>query len=118
MLGAGLAAGKRQAAAGARSRPWRTPPPRGSESTHPGRVSAVRNVTTPSGSGLGFGKPTVREAQLPGGRRTVQEANAGAPKGDGKPGQQAAPFAVVSENRPDTGGCLARKGADVDRVSL
>lgn len=33
------------------------------------------------------GQPTVREAQLPGGRRTVQEANAGAPKGDGIPGQ-------------------------------
>jgi hypothetical protein len=26
--------------------------------------------------------------------------------------------AVVSDNRPDTGWCLARKGADVDRVSL
>jgi hypothetical protein len=70
-----------------RSPPWRTPPPRGSESTHPGRVSAVRNVTTPSGSGRRSGKPTVREARLPGGRRTVQEANAGMPKGNGKPGQ-------------------------------
>ena len=70
-----------------RSQPRRTPPPRGTESTHPGRVSAVRNVTTPSGSGSWPGKPTVREAQLPGGRRTVQEANAGAPKGNGNPGQ-------------------------------
>ncbi len=70
-----------------RSQPRRTPPPRGSESTQPGRVSTVWNVTTPSGSGQRSGQPTVREAQLPGGRRTVQEANAGAPKGDGKPGQ-------------------------------
>jgi hypothetical protein len=70
-----------------RSQPRRTPPPRGSESTQPGRVSAVWNVTTPSGSGRWSGQPTVREAQLPGGRRTVQEANAGASKGDGKPRQ-------------------------------
>ena len=101
-----------------RSQPRRTPPPRGLESTHPGLVSTVWNVTTPSGSGFWSGQPTVREAQLPGGRRTVQEANAGAPKGDGKPGQQAASPAVVPDNRPDTGFCLARKGADVDRVNL
>jgi len=63
-----------------------TPPPRGAGSAHPGRVSAVRNVTTPSGSGQRPGKPTVRKAPFPGGRRTVQEASAGAPKGDGKPG--------------------------------
>lgn len=69
-----------------RSQPRRTPPPRGTESAHPGRVSTMRNVTTPSGSGTCPGKPTVREDQLPGGRRTVQEANAGTPKGDGKPG--------------------------------
>jgi hypothetical protein len=31
----------------------RTPLPRGTESTLPGRVSAVRNVTTPSRSGHG-----------------------------------------------------------------
>jgi hypothetical protein len=71
-----------------RSQSRRTPPPRGSESTHPGRISTVRNVTTSPGSGFWPGKPTAREAQLPGGRRTVQEANAGTPKGDGKPGQQ------------------------------
>jgi hypothetical protein len=54
-----------------RSQPWRTPPPRGAESAHPGRISTMRNVKTPSGSGTCPGKPTVREAQLPGGRRTV-----------------------------------------------
>ena len=62
-----------------------TPSPRGTESTLPGRVSAVRNVTIPSGSGREPGQPTVREAQLPGGRRMVQQANAGRPKGDRKP---------------------------------
>jgi len=36
---------------------------------------------------LRSGRPTVREAQLPGGRRTVQQAKAGTPKGDGKPRQ-------------------------------
>jgi len=85
-LGAGLAAGKRQAAAGDKEPAAGTPPPRGAGSAHPGWVSAVRNVITPSGSGHQPGKPTVREARLPGGRRMVQEANAGAPKGDGKPG--------------------------------
>jgi hypothetical protein len=64
-----------------------TPPPRGAGSAHPGWVSAVRNVTIPSGSGLVPGKLTAREASFPGGRRTVQEANAGVPKGSGKPGQ-------------------------------
>jgi len=99
--------------------PWRTPPPRGLESTHPGLVSTVWNVTTPSGSGQWSGQPTVREAQLPGGRRTIQEANAGASKGDGKPGQHDRVLrAVVPDNRPDTGFCLTRKGADVDRVNL
>jgi hypothetical protein len=101
-----------------RSQSRRTPPPRGAESAHPGRISTVRNVTTPSGSGRWPGKPTVREAQLPGGSRTIQEANAGASKGDGKRDSKAAPFVVIPHNRPDTGVCLARKGADVDRVSL
>ena len=42
------------------------------------------NVETPSGSGHEgvAGKPTVRKAELSGGSRMAQEANAGAPKGD------------------------------------
>jgi hypothetical protein len=40
--------------------------PRGIGDALPGRSSCVRNVVTPSGSGLWPGKPTVREAQLPG----------------------------------------------------
>lgn len=95
-----------------------TPSPRGTESTLAGRVSAVWNVTIPSGSGRELGKPTVREAQLPGGRRMVQQAKAGRPKGDRKPTRRwLLPLVAVSDNCPDTGICLARKGADVDQVS-
>jgi hypothetical protein len=39
-------------------------------------------------------------------------------KATGNRDSAAASSAVVSDNRPDTGVCLARKGADVDRVSL
>jgi hypothetical protein len=71
--GAGLAAEKRQAAAGGTSPAVGTPPSRGIEGTLPGRVLRMRNVGTPSGSGRGNGpgKPTVREAELPGGNRTA-----------------------------------------------
>lgn len=65
-----------------------------------------------------LGKPTVRKAQLLGGRRMVQQANAGGRKAAGKRDSTIAPPAVVSYNWPDTGVCLARKGADVDWVSL
>ena len=63
--------------------------PRGLEGALPGRVSCQRNAGTPPGSGrLGAaGRPTVREAELPGGNRMVQEAKAGEPKGGRKPGQ-------------------------------
>lgn len=65
------------------------------------------------------GRPTVREAESRSGNRTVQQANAGAPKGDGKAAQVIAPPAVVSYNRPDTGPSgPPRKRADVDRVGL
>jgi hypothetical protein len=64
------------------------------------------------------GQPTVREAQLPGGHRMVQQANAGEPKGDRKVETRwlRSPVAV-SYNWPDTGDSLTRKGADVDQVS-
>jgi hypothetical protein len=91
--------------------------PRGTESALPGRVSAVWNVTTPPGSGRQPGKPTVREAQLPGGHRMVQQANAGGRKATGNRDAWLFPSAAVSHNWPDTGACLARKGADVDQVS-
>ena len=49
--------------------------PRGREGTHPGRISQVWNVETPSGSGrqVASGKPTVRKAQVPGGNRVTEK---------------------------------------------
>ncbi len=79
----------------------------------------MRNVETPSGSGpCRTGKPTVRKAQSPGGKRMVQEANAGGRKATGNRDRWPAPPPVVSHNWPDTGRCPARKGADVGQVSL
>ena len=94
-----------------------TPSPRSTEGTHPGRVSAVWNVTTPSGSGWRPGKPTAREAQLSGGHWMVQQANAGGRKATGNRDERLLLPVAVSHNWPDTGSCLARKGADVDQVS-
>lgn len=96
-----------------------TPLPRGSESTLPGRVSTVRNVTTPSWSGRRPGKPTVRKAQSRGGRRMVQEANAGGRKAAGNRDVMTAPsggrLRITGRIRADA---RTRKGADVDQVSL
>ncbi len=71
----GLAAGKRQALAGHGIWPGEHRRPRGREGTHPGRISQVWNVETPSGSGRQVvpGKPTVRKAQLPGGNRVTEK---------------------------------------------
>jgi hypothetical protein len=77
--GLGLAAGKRQALVGYDRPTGRTPPSRGTGGAQPGRISLVRNVITPMGSGYVFasGKPSVRKAQFPSGCRTIPEANAG-----------------------------------------
>jgi hypothetical protein len=67
-----------------------------------------------------FGRLTVREAQLPGGNRRTQEANAGGRKAAGKRdmNDRLLPL-VVSYNRPDTGRVArTRKGADVGLVGL
>ena len=50
----GLTAEKRQVTAGHGIRPGEHRRPRGREGTHPGHVSQVRNVVTPSGSGTGW----------------------------------------------------------------
>ena len=66
------------------------------------------------------GRPTVRKAQLPSGRRKTQEANADTPKGDRKPGTRVS--APPPNGSRITGRirvwCPARKGADVGQVSL
>jgi len=72
--------------------------PRGREGTQPGRISQVRNVETPSGSGRACvpGKPTVRKAQVPGGNRMTREANAGGRKAAGNRDEVAGPFCWLS----------------------
>jgi hypothetical protein len=63
------------------------------------------------------GKPTVRNAQLPGGHRMTKKRNAGGRKAAGTHDEQvsALPLMIV-DNRPDTGpGARARKRADVVR---
>lgn len=47
------------------------------------------------------GKPTARKAQLPSRNRMIQEANAGRPKGQGKP--DGGLSTAVRHNPPDTG---------------
>jgi hypothetical protein len=80
-----------------------TPSPRGTESTLPGRVSAVRNVVTPFGVRAWPGQPTVRKVQFPGGCGMVQEANAGGRKATGSRDNRAAPSSGRLDNWPDTG---------------
>ena len=91
----GLAAGKRQVTAGHGIRPGEHRRPRGREGTQPGRISKVRNVVTPSGSGrqVAAGKPTAMKAQLPGGNRLTRKANAGGRKAAGNRDVMAGPSA-------------------------
>lgn len=78
------------------------------------RILSERNVETPSESGRSSGKPEVTKAQFSGGNRMVQEANADRAKARGK--RQGT--STLPHNPSDTGGCPARKGADVDQVDL
>jgi hypothetical protein len=85
----GLAAGKRQALAGHGIRSGEHRRPRGRGGTQPGRISQVRNVETPSGSGRSApGKPTVRKAQFPGREQDDPTSQCRRPKGGRKPGQR------------------------------
>ena len=103
-------------------RPGEDHRPRGQEGALPGRVLLMCNTTTPLGSGGSTaGRPTVRKVELPSGRRMTQEAKADSRNGDRKPGNcvtgaSAGWFPHNSSGVP--GGCPARKGADVGRVSL
>lgn len=82
-----------------------TPPYRGLEGTLPDRILRMWNVGTPSGSGLGdvSGKPTARKVEFPSGKRMAQQANAGVPKGDRKPGQDRTPSVSRITGRIPTG---------------
>jgi N-terminal domain of reverse transcriptase len=86
--------------------------PRGIEGAHSVRVLRMWNVETPSGSSLVAGRPTARKAQSLAGNRMTREANAGAPKGDGKDViGNGHLLAVVASNRPDTSGVLDPRGS-------
>jgi hypothetical protein len=66
----------------------------------------------------GAGRPIVRGAEYQAGQ-DGREANAGGRKATGNHGWQAVPLrGGAVDNRPDTGGCRARKGADASQVSL
>jgi hypothetical protein len=87
-----------------------------------GRVLVMRNTIIPLGSGhrRRFGGPTVRKVELPSGRRMIQEVNADGRNGDRKPGivVLTPPPERFPLNWSDTGGCPARKGADLGQVGL
>jgi hypothetical protein len=53
---------------------------------------------------------TVREAEIPSGRRMTREANAGCRKATGNPDVTARLLLVVRDNRPDRDGCPGPKG--------
>ena len=92
----GLAAGKRQAPAGLASRrPGGHRRPRGIGGTHPGRISLVRNVETPSGSGRSCsGRWADREeGRIPRREQDGQEANAGGRKAAGNRDTMGGPSA-------------------------
>jgi len=60
--------------------------PRRKEGTHPDCNSDMKNTEPPIETAANNGsKPTVRDSPLPSENRRVREANAGRPKGQGKP---------------------------------
>ena len=85
-----------------------TPSPRSRESTHPGRISRVRNTATPTKSSLAWwraGRPTVRKAEIFGG---IGMSNKRTPVGEsqqetGSRLWATPPSSQLSHNWPDTG---------------
>ena len=74
----------------------------------------MRNMTTPLGSGVMMaGRPTVRKAQVPSGRRKTQEANADSRNGDRKPGNRVTGTSAgwIPHNWSDTGVMPGLKGS-------
>jgi hypothetical protein len=87
--------------------------PRSTEDTHPDRILTVWNVETLMGSGVApmaqTSRPFRKEGTILQEDRTVQEANAGSRKAQGR--HDLPDRATTTWRYP------ARKGADVDRVS-
>ena len=73
----------------------------------------MRNMTTPLGSGVMMaGRPTVRKAQVPSGRRRTQEANADGRKATGNREPVYRPSAEwLPHNWSDTGVMPGPKGS-------
>lgn len=87
--------------------------PRGKGGALPGRILFMRNMTTPLGSGVMMaGRPTVRKAQVPSGRRRTQEANADGRKATGNREPVYRPSAEwLPHNWSDTGVMPGPKGS-------
>ena len=101
--GTGLAAEKRQAPAEEKQSAGGTPPSRGREGAHPARISLCRTWKPRKGPGRVSGRPPVRNAQLPGGHRMTQEANAGGRKAAGNRDGEAGPSSRSSRITGRTG---------------
>ena len=110
----GRAAVRRQAAVMEDTRPCGHRRPRGIEGARPGRISRVRNMETPSGSGARCaGKPTVRRGRIPWREQDAREAKAGGRKAAGnRDDMTGSSRRRFPDNWPDTGpGARAAKAA-------
>jgi hypothetical protein len=107
--------------AGDNRRPGAHHRPRGQEGALPGRVLLMCNTTTPLGSGGSTaGRPTVRKAELPQRAQDDPRSEGRQPKRQQETGNRVTGTSAgwFPHNWSDMGGCPARKGADVGRVSL
>lgn len=108
----GLAAGKRQVAAGDSAPVVRAPPSPGSRG-HPTRSQldrAERGIPMGSRRLMLSGRPTARKAETPSGERMTREANAGGRKATGTRDRWSALPPAVPHNWPDRGTCPDPKG--------
>src|SRR6266568_5721402 len=115
----GPAAGRRQAPAGRTWPAGSAPPPPGFRGRPPRPHLPHAERENPDGvRRVPAGKPTVREAESPSGRRKAREANAGGRKAAGNREPDAGPSASGSRITGRIGQCPARKSADAGLVSL
>src|SRR6266536_2023331 len=115
----GPAAGRRQAPAGRTWPAGSAPPPPGFRGRPPRPHLPHAERENPDGvRRVPAGKPTVREAESPSGRRKAREANAGGREAAGNREPDAGPSASGSRITGRIGQCPARKSADAGLVSL
>lgn len=118
VLGVGLAAGKRLRRLVTRNQSWEHRCPGVQGAPFPVGSRPCGTWKPLRGPGCDSGRPTARKAQLLGGTGWSKKRMPAAERRQETGTTRPLPPAVVSYNWPDTGGCLARKGADVDQVSL